>query len=424
MSEAAGSTVPSRRRLRLLLAAALAIAAAFAVVWGIEYWQAWPLREGQKALNAGDAQRAEALAGFYLEGHADDPQARSLQARALVQLGRADEAIAIYEQIGPATSDDIHALAAGYLLTESWSRAAPLLTVFLENNPGDNDALYELATCTARLGRLKEAVSIAEQLADTTSMVAEGQFLQAIFNQDLGDAAAASAAYTRLLASVPDASGLPLPPHEIFLQYGNTLLDQGDASQASEQFQRSVAIQPTGEAFFRLGRALAQQGDQQAAIEAWQQAVENQPESVSPREALAEAALGSGDTEAAARWLEPLQDVAVKRAETAYLFQRLAASRDDSEAFARWKAIADNAREEQQRLRLLEQFVLAAPTNPWAVAVRAHRFAAAGNTQQAKDLLAGLPASFADEAFVRDLRAAIEGQGELPSLDRVPVNEP
>jgi len=56
--------------------------------------------------------------------------------------------------------------------------------------------------------------------------------------------------------------------------------------------------------------------------------------------------------------------------------------------------------------------------------VRAHRFASAGNIQQANDLLAGLPVDFIDDPFVRDLRSAIESKSELPSLDRVPVNEP
>jgi len=413
-----------RRGLRLLLAALLAIGGALSVVWGINWWNDWPLREGEAALEADDPTRAEALARFYLDGHADDARGLSLRARALVKLGRSEEAVGIYEKVQPASADDLHALAAGYLMMESWSRAKPILTVFLESNPGDADALYELATCTARLGQLKEAVVAAQQLAAAPGMKAQGLFLQAIFRQDLGDSAAAAEAYQQLIAEVPDAAELPLPPHEIFLQYGNTLLDQGNAADAIAQFQRSIAIEPTGEAFFRLGRAMAQDGNQDAAITAWTEAVAVQPDSVSPREALAEAALANGDADAAEAWLGPLTDVATQRAETAYLFQRLAASRNDTAAFAEWKAAADTARQRQQRDRLLDQFVLAAPANPWATCVRAHRFASAGNIQQANDLLAGLPVDFIDDPFVRDLRRAIESKSELPSLDRVPVNEP
>lgn len=426
MNEPTNATVAATKppRKRLLLAALVIIIGAAATVWGIERWHTWPLRQGEAALATGDAGRAEALAGFYLEQHADDPRGQALRARALVQLGRGEEAVAIYEVIGAASADDVHAWAASYLLTQSWSRAKHLLEQVLRMQPGNADATYELATCTARLGRLKDAVELAKEYTTLTGNAPQGLLLQAIFSQDLGDSASAADAYERLLEAVPDASGLQLPPHEIFLQYGNALLDQGDAAAATVPLQRSVAIQPTGEALFRLGRAAAQAGDLEAALAAWKEAVAIQPESVSPREALAEAALATGNATEAAEWLAPLTEVATERAETAYLFQRLAASQDNTEAFARWKAIADEARERQQRDRLIEQFVIAAPTNPWAIAVRAHRFAAAGNWQQAGDLLEGLPSSFDGEPFVQDLRAAVESRTALPSLDRVPVNEP
>lgn len=423
----ADAVVPHRRALplkRLAVAALVAVATSLLIVWGIERWQTWPLREGEAALAAGDPQRAEALASFYLESQSDDPRGLALRAKSLVQLGRGSEAVSIYEEIGGATPEDVHAWAAAYLLTESWSRGKHLLEQYLRMQPGDPEAIYELATCTARLGRIKEAIDFAKRFTELTEPNGQGMLLQAILQQDLGDSASAASAYALTLEEVPDAAGLQLPPHEIFLQYGNTLLDQGDAAAATAQFQRSIAIQPTGEAFFRLGRAAAQNGDQEAALEAWVEAVKIQPESVSPREALAEAALANGDGEAAQEWLAPLANVAGERAETAYLFQRLAASQNDNEAFVRWKGIADQARQQQQRNRLIEQFVIAAPTNPWAIAVRAHRFASAGNWQQATDLLEGLPSSFAGEPFVQELRTAVTERGPLPALDRVPVNEP
>ena len=115
-------TKPHRttRGLRLAVGVFLAIATALGIVWGIERWQSWPLRQGETALAAGDPARAEAFAGFYLEGHPADQRGLSLQARALVALGRGQEAVAIYEEIGAASADDVHAWAAAYLLTESW----------------------------------------------------------------------------------------------------------------------------------------------------------------------------------------------------------------------------------------------------------------------------------------------------------------
>jgi tetratricopeptide (TPR) repeat protein len=418
------ASAPRSKITKLLLISVLTVGVAGAIVWGIERWQSWPLRQGEAALAAGNPGKAEAFAGFYLDGAPDDPRGLSLRARALVALGRGDEAVAIFEEIGAASDDDVHAWAAAYLLTESWSRASQLLNQFLRMQPGNTDATYELATCTARLGQLKEAIQLAIRYTDLSGRHAEGNLLQAIFYQDLGDSASAAAAYQRALEANPDAVDLQLPPHDIFLQYGNTLLDQGNATAAISQFQRSIAILPTGEAYFRLGRAAAQTGDSAAAVAAWQEAVALQPASVSPREALAEAALAEGDTAAAAEWLAPLEEVATERSETAYLMQRLAASNEDQETFTRWKAVADAARERQQRDRLIAQFLIAAPSNPWAVAVRAHQFAAAGNWKQANDLLEGLPSSLDGEPFVQELRGAIEKRGPLPSLDAVPVNEP
>ena len=194
-------TKPHRttRGLRLAVGVFLAIATALGIVWGIERWQSWPLRQGETALAAGDPARAEAFAGFYLEGHPADPRGLSLQARALVALGRGQEAVAIYEEIGAASADDVHAWAAAYLLTESWSRASHLLEQFLRMQPENADATYELATCTARLGQLKQAIEIAERYTEISGMTSQGSLLQAIFHQDLGDSASAAAAYERVL---------------------------------------------------------------------------------------------------------------------------------------------------------------------------------------------------------------------------------
>lgn len=418
----------SRRRspaLRLLLAGLLAVAAAGAIVWGVEWWRAWPLRDAEQALAAGNPTRAEALTGFYLDQHADDPRALAIKGQALVALGDGAAAAAIYETIGAASAADVHAWAQAYLLTESWSRAKHLLEQFLRMQPGDPEATYELATCTARLGSLDEAVEAARQYAALPGCNTDGALLEAIFHHDRGDSSSAADAFARVLALSPEATGLQLPPEEIFLQYGNALLDQGRPADAVPLFERSNALRPSGEASFRLGRALAQSGKPEAAAAAWRMAIEIQPQSVSSREALADAALAEGNLDAAADWLSPLEPVAAERAETSYLFQRLAAAREDTAGFDRWKAIADTARKRQQRTSQINQFIVAAPTDPWAIAVRAHRFAAAGNWQQATDLLEGLPLSFKQEPFVHDLEVAVRDRSSsLPSLDLVPVNEP
>jgi tetratricopeptide (TPR) repeat protein len=362
-----------------------------------------------------------ALAEYYLERHTDDGVALALKARGLVDLGEARTAAEIYEQIGAASAADIHAWAKAYLLQESWSRGVQLLKQYVRMRPDDADGLYELATSQARLGLFTDALDAARRYAAQPGEESQGVLLAAILHHDMKDREAAEAAFARVLELVPDATGLQLPPAEVFLQYGTILLDRGAAAAALPWLEKSRGARPGGEVLYCLGRARSQLGDQEGALAAWREAVTLDPRGVSSREALAEGALAVGNTAEAAEWLGPLEAVATERPETAFLLQRLAAARKDTAAFDRWKPIADELRRRQQRVRALEQLIAGAPSSPWAVALRSHRFAAGGNWREAEDLLEGVPSSFDDEPFVAELREAVRTHGALPSLDGVPV---
>jgi tetratricopeptide (TPR) repeat protein len=382
------------RPVRLLGAVAAAVGLAAAIAFGMQWWGEWPLRSAERELAGGNARRAVALAEYYLERHTDDGVALALKARGLVDLGEARTAAEIYEQIGAASAADIHAWAKAYLLQESWSRGVQLLKQYVRMRPDDADGLYELATSQARLGLFTDALDAARRYAAQPGEESQGVLLAAILHHDMKDREAAEAAFARVLELVPDATGLQLPPAEVFLQYGTILLDRGAAAAALPWLEKSRGARPGGEVLYCLGRARSQ---------------------------LAEGALAVGNTAEAAEWLGPLEAVATERPETAFLLQRLAAARKDTAAFDRWKPIADELRRRQQRVRALEQLIAGAPSSPWAVALRSHRFAAGGNWREAEDLLEGVPSSFDDEPFVAELREAVRTHGALPSLDGVPV---
>ena len=409
------------RPVRLLGAVAAAVGLAAAIAFGMQWWGEWPLRSAERELAGGNARRAVALAEYYLERHTDDGVALALKARGLVDLGEARTAAEIYEQIGAASAADIHAWAKAYLLQESWSRGVQLLKQYVRMRPDDADGLYELATSQARLGLFTDALDAARRYAAQPGEESQGVLLAAILHHDMKDREAAEAAFARVLELVPDATGLQLPPAEVFLQYGTILLDRGDAAAALPWLEKSRGARPGGEVLYCLGRARSQLGDQEGALAAWREAVTLDPRGVSSREALAEGALAAGNTAEAAEWLGPLEGVATERPETAFLLQRLAAARKDTAAFDRWKPMADELRRRQQRVRALEQLLAGAPSSPWAVALRSHRFAAGGNWREAEDLLEGVPSSFDDEPFVAELREAVRTHGALPSLDGVPV---
>ena len=80
------------------LATALGLGAAFGWTW----WQERPLREAERALEAGNAVRALGQADYYLDAHPGSGRAEAARARALAALGRVDEAVQIYERVGAA----------------------------------------------------------------------------------------------------------------------------------------------------------------------------------------------------------------------------------------------------------------------------------------------------------------------------------
>ena len=289
-----------RTPLRKLLAVGVAIAAALGGVVAWQWWQEGPLRDAEAALARGQAPLALALAEYYLDLHPGSERAEADRARALSDLGRADEAIEIYKRVGAATPDDLCAWARAHILKAEWSRAAPLLQQCLRLSPADADALYELTTCRTRLGLLTEAIESAERFTALPGQGARGNILIGAIQADRGNTDEAILAYQRTEALAPDGLGLQLPAEEFFEQHGSLLLNQGRDAAAIPLFERSLAARPTAAAHHLLGKALARTGDVDAARRNWNAAIEIDPAGVTPREELANLALVAGDSAAVA----------------------------------------------------------------------------------------------------------------------------
>ena len=412
-----------RTPLRKLLALVVAIAAALGGVVAWQWWQEGPLRDAEAALARGQAPRALALAEYYLDLHPGSERAEADRARALSELGRADEAIEIYKRIGAATIDELRAWARAHMVRSEWSRAAPLLQQCLRLRPTDADALYELTTCRTRLGLLTEAMESAERFTALPGQGARGNILLGAIQADRSNPDEAILAYQRAEALAPDGLGLQLPPEEFFEQFGTLLLNQGRDAEAIPLFERSLAARPTPSSHHLLGKALARTGDLEGARRNWNAAIELDPAGVTPREELANLALVAGDAAAAREWLTPLEGLAEQRFESAYLFQRLAALEKDDAAFATRKEKADVLRDRQQLITTLEQLMASSPGSYWAQVVRAHKFATLGNRAQAADLINGIERTDDEDPFVTELREAVLGNGPLPALERVPLKQ-
>ena len=413
---------PATRRTRywisrLLLVLVLGGGAVYVALW----WQDRPLRQAESAFRSGDFQRSAALANFYLAAHAGDVRAQVLKARALVELGQADEALEIFETTSAADFDELHAWTKALLIKQQWTRALPMLVRLQALQAKNADVLHEVTTCRIRLGLLAEALDTAKQLAELPGQEARGLVLQAAVQNDLGDYKATLDCYDRLFGYSPDALGLQLPPDEVFCQHGLVLINAGRPSEAVQSLQRSLALKPDPVAQIGLGKAFSQLGQIDAAIDSWKQTLKIDPQNGAARESLANAALQKRDFKAAREWLEPLQTRPEMPSSTAYLFQRIWTLSGDKEAGQLWEKRAEKIREREELASKIDETLLRAPYAFWTSIVRVHQFAAAGNWKQAEDMLRELPLVDVEDRFIDKLKKAVQDRSELPPLSELPI---
>jgi tetratricopeptide (TPR) repeat protein len=364
-----------------------------------------------------------ALVSYFLESHPGHDQALAVKARALSDLGQAEQALALYDQVGAKTPAETLSWARAFMATGQWSRAAPLLTRVVTQEPNNSDALYFLTSCHIRLGKLDKALETAKQLADLPGYEASGQVTLAAIYNDLGNLEESAAAYERATDLSPDGSAFPLPAYEVFSQYGSVLLMQGKAEEAVRVLDKSLANQPTATAYLTVGDALSQVGRTEEARQAWEMSLKLDNKNGSARESLANAALVRGEPEAGLEYLKPLIAAGQMRQSTAYLLQRLHTRLNHAEEAEHWRKVADDLRIEEERSNAIEQLLVRSPDSFWAKVIRAHRFAADGNWTQAEILIdeAYSAPKASEDKFVAALYKAIKKRSRLPSLDEAPI---
>lgn len=416
------SVAPSRRSWRSwLLVGLVALLAAL----GLAYWGAWymerPIAQAEAALARGDPRRAIELVGDYLQKDPENSRALRLKGRLMVMLNQPAEAIRIFEKIGVATPADMEAMARAYMLQGQWSAALPLLLRVSELQPENPDVWYELTACRVRLGWLHDALKSAERFVEVSPHKARGYLFIASIQNDLKNRSASLEAFAKVLEHDPECKTLQIPAEEFFLEYGRTLLVQGQPEQALRMYERSLAVRATAMGWYEKGRAHADLGQDSEAVRAWQEALRLQPTQVEARQGLAEHALQHNQPEAALEWLRPLLQQPMIRSTTSYLAQRAYTMLGDEPNAQAWRKRTEELRQQERLMNLVERVALEQPHSFWARVMRAYQFAQQGNWNQAKLLLATVKPETSDEPFVRQLATALEQRGNLPSLDLLPV---
>lgn len=411
-------TAPVRVSRRLVVVISIGATVAIMIA-GIIWWRERALAEAELALEANQPIRALRLAEDHLRSHPGHGRASAIRARALVATGRHREAVELFETVGAATADDLHAWARALLLEGRWESARLLLEQVVLQEPQHADALHELTACYANVGRYEKAIETAQRFAALPGLEARGDALTGTLYRDMGNQRQAANAYARVLEREPDAEGLQVGAAEFFDAYGLLLLDLGEPKQAAELFKRSLAVNSTAVVHSDLGRAYEQLGQLEDAEQAWRQALAIDPREPVAREGLAAAALGRGEPHKAVEWLLPVADRPGLSASTAYLIQRALAAAGDTASANEWQERTESLRTEERRRAAVNRILLDAPDSAWAAVVRAYRFAEVGNWGEAETQLRDVPP---DDPFIVDLRNAIRTRGPLPSLNRLPIS--
>lgn len=412
---------PAARRWRRL---GLILLAGGLITGGLIYFEEADLRRALLYEAARQPDNAIRWVNLFLQSHPDNTRALALKARLLAAAPFAEgppEAIEIFDRIGPASTNDMHAWGVAYMRTEQWSRALPWLKSVLEAQPDDPFALYEVTVCHIRLGLLRESLETAERYTEVPGYRAKGLVLQAVILNDLHNPEPAVEAYAQALEISPDASDLQIAPGEFFTQYGTLLASLGRADEAVAMLERSIKTTPYAYAYVNLGNAYDLAGDKDRAASAWKRALQIDKNSGDARQALASASLAEGKPKEGLEWLAGMESRPDLQSSTAYLFQQLYYMSGDEEKGGAWRDRVEKLREVEERRQIIDQFLVRSPRSYWATVIRAHRYATTQNWRQAEDLLAEIRQIDTSDPFVSDLVEAIESRGPLPSVDRIPV---
>ena len=423
-AEEAGAVERPRRRFgRFVRLLVLGLVVAGAIATGVSFWQDRTLNKIEQTLEQGNVAEANRLVSVYLITHPRNVRAQVLLARTLVARQQPLEAIQILTQVGAASTAELHALARAYMMLEQWSDAEPRLAQIVARDGTNADALYELTTCRVRLGMFEQAVESATRLAQLPGNKARGYVYLGTIQTDRKNFQKAAEAYAHVLQYAPEAKRLEVRPDEFFRWYGRALLHSNRPDDAVVQLKRSVEILPAAETFLELGNAYADMGETEHAMEAWQNACDRDPVAQDARQALANSALQSGDANTALKWLQPIAAYPRLRSGTTYLFQRAYRMLGDQQAADKWQQTTESLRKSEQVEDTIANILVDDPNSYWAQVIRAHRFAALGNWEEAEATVRPLVHGDETDPFVMQLARAIGDHGEVPPITQIPLKK-
>lgn len=413
-----------------------------AVGVGVVLWfQEAPLRQAKASLDVGLVELARALevgerpdrkpindayhqVTTFLESHPAHTDAIALQARILVHMDRADQALQLFEEVGADEPAELLDWARAYMKTDQFEKAVPFMERVLKLEPTNVDALYEITTCRMQLGAFNQALESAGQFAALPGMESRGRLLMAAIHTELANRVAAIAELEAVLKLEPEGKNLRIPPEEFFYLLGAALHEEARAEEAMPHLLKSLELARAPKTYVVIGKCHRDLGDEAKAEQAWKQALEIDVANIEARELLSAAALARNDAQAAVDWISPIAGPGLSST-TAYQLQRAYLAVGNAEQADVWQKYAEQARKNESMIDVIDNLLKAAPTSMWGCAIRAHRAGAAGDWKRADELVEFItPEGIAEQPFLAKLVKAVEARevDALPRFEELPIN--
>jgi tetratricopeptide (TPR) repeat protein len=204
----------------------------------------------------------------------DNPIADTSLGNALLDEGRADQAIARFQQALQIKPDDADAqvgLGCALIRERRLDEAMSYFQQALKLKPDDAEALNNLGDMLAQKGRTDEAITEFQRALQTKPDDADAHYNLANALGQKGEADAAIAHYQMALAIKPDYAAA-------CYNLGNTLFQKGELDEAMARYQQALQIKPDyANARYNLGMAFIQKGRPDEAIPQFQKALEIKP---------------------------------------------------------------------------------------------------------------------------------------------------
>jgi tetratricopeptide (TPR) repeat protein len=252
-----------RKRWLLLSLTCLLILAGVALggAWLGRTSPASPLKQGIAAYTRLDWPSAERRAREQLKIHRDDPEAMRLLARALLQQGRDEPAMALCERLGDSglEAEDYFLLGHAVRRSGKTKAAVKLWRRAVGKDPHHNKSWAALQQSFFQMDLLSESARAAEILSTQPGWEARAQLMLGQIGVAQSDAAGAARAYQIALQRLDEWHGVDNLDH-VRKQEARLLLQLGKPAQARAELRRLSTSGDDPETCWLLSRCDLQEG--------------------------------------------------------------------------------------------------------------------------------------------------------------------